>query len=58
MFPLSDKDMGLAGATITHNYSSSSNESTPRIWPINETSDQVKEKDNKPARGLYFLETS
>ncbi|XP_027160426.1 protein REVEILLE 3 isoform X1 [Coffea eugenioides] len=45
-----DKDMGLAGATITHNYSSSSNESTPRIWPINETSDQVKEKDNKPAR--------
>ncbi|KAL3536776.1 hypothetical protein ACH5RR_000142 [Cinchona calisaya] len=50
MLHMTKDDIGLAGTTITHNYSSSSNESTSRIWPINETNDQVQEKDNKPTR--------
>ncbi|KAL3517210.1 hypothetical protein ACH5RR_024112 [Cinchona calisaya] len=50
MLHMTKDDIGSAGATITHNYSSSSNESTPKIWPHNETSDQIKEKDNKPTR--------
>lgn len=46
---LSD-DLGLVGATVVHNYSSSSNESTTKIWPLSETNNYVKEKTRK-ARG-------
>ncbi|KAL2469021.1 Protein REVEILLE 6 [Forsythia ovata] len=40
-------DMGLGSFSVTHNYSSSSNESTPRLWPSNESNPQVKEKQDK-----------
>ncbi|CAI9102010.1 OLC1v1000194C2 [Oldenlandia corymbosa var. corymbosa] len=43
-------DTGFAGAPMTHNYSSSSSESTPRMWTVSEANDQVKEKENQPTR--------
>lgn len=50
MSHMAKDDGGFAGVAITNNYSSSSNESTPRIWPVNEANDQVKERENQPTR--------
>ncbi|CAA2935000.1 Hypothetical predicted protein [Olea europaea subsp. europaea] len=47
---MSRDDMRTANFTVTHNYSSSSNESTTRLWPKNESNPQVKEKQNPPTK--------
>lgn len=46
-------DIGLA--SVTNNYSSSSNESTPRVWTSNETHHEVKVKQCNTKRGIFFL---
>ncbi|XP_044494852.1 protein REVEILLE 5-like isoform X2 [Mangifera indica] len=43
-------DVGLAGPTVTQNGYSSSNESTPRPWPVGETIDRGDHR--KPTRAM------